>query len=53
MLLTGGYSIDAAQYSINDQISITGGFDYFHANGGMFDMYKKNSEIWMKMKYSF
>lgn len=43
----------AAQYSINDQISITGGFDYFHADGGMFDMYKKNSEIWMKMKYSF
>ncbi len=40
-------------YDLNDQISIIGGYDYFHANKGIFNMYRNNSEIWIKAKYSF
>lgn len=40
-------------YSLNDQTAITIGYDYFHADRGMFKMYDKNSEAWVKMKYSF
>ena len=27
--------------------------NYFHADSGMFAIYKKNSEFWVKLKYSF
>jgi len=43
----------SASYSLTDQIEITAGYDYFHADKGQFAMYSKNSEVWMKMKYSF
>ena len=43
----------SASYSLNDDIELTGGYDYFHANKGKFAMYGKNSEAWVKMKYSF
>lgn len=43
----------SASYSLNDQIELTAGYDYFHADKGMFQMYAKNSEAWVKMKYSF
>ena len=29
------------------------GFDYFHADKGTFSVYKKNSELFVKLKYSF
>ena len=43
----------SASYSLNDQIELTAGYDYFHADKGKFKMYSKNSEVWIKMKYSF
>ena len=43
----------SASYSLNDQIELTAGYDYFHADKGKFQMYSKNSEAWVKMKYSF
>ena len=43
----------SASYSLNDQIEFTVGYDYFHADKGKFAMYAKNSEAWVKMKYSF
>ena len=43
----------SASYSLNDDIELTAGYDYFHANKGKFAMYGKNSEAWVKMKYSF
>ncbi|WP_281669850.1 DUF1302 family protein [Segatella buccae] len=42
----------SASYSLNDDIELTVGYDYFHANKGKFAMYGKNSEAWVKMKYS-
>ena len=43
----------SASYSLNDQIELTAGYDYFHADRGIFKMYGKNSEAWVKLKYSF
>lgn len=43
----------STSYSINDQIEFTAGYDYFHADKGMFQMYDSNSEMWVKMKYCF
>ena len=43
----------SASYSLNDDIELTAGYDYFHADKGKFVMYSKNSEAWVKMKYSF
>ena len=43
----------SASYSLNDQIELTAGYDYFHADKGKFAMYNKNSETWVKVKYSF
>ena len=43
----------SASYSLNDDIELTAGYDYFQANKGKFAMYGKNSEAWVKMKYSF
>ena len=43
----------SASYALTDQISTTLGYDYFHADGGRFEIYKKNSELWIKLRYSF
>ncbi len=43
----------STSYSLNDQIELTAGYDYFHADKGQFAIYAKNSEAWIKMKYSF
>lgn len=42
-----------ADYALNDQIHAVIGYDYFHADGGMFAIYNKNSELFFKLKYSF
>lgn len=34
-------------------IDITLGYDWFRADAGMFALYKDNSEVWGKVKYSF
>lgn len=42
-----------ADYLLTDQISLTAGYDWFNANAGMFEMYKDNSEAFVKAKFSF
>lgn len=49
----GWFSRFSADYALNDQIRLSGGYDWFHGNKGVFGRYKDNSEIWMKAKYSF
>ena len=49
----GIYNRTSAEYAINDQLHAMLGYDYFHADNGMFNIYDKNSEIWLKLKYSF
>ena len=43
----------SCKYDLNDQISLTAGYDCFHADTGMFAMYSRNSEVWVKLKYGF
>ena len=43
----------SADYALNDQLHAILGYDYFHADSGMFTIYKKNSELFVKLKYSF
>ena len=43
----------SCKYDLNDQISLTAGYDCFHADAGMFAMYSRNSEVWVKLKYGF
>lgn len=49
----GVYNRLSADYAINDQLHATIGYDFFHADRGMFTVYKKNSELFFKLKYSF
>ncbi|MCR5352080.1 MAG: hypothetical protein K6E35_06290 [Bacteroidales bacterium] len=44
------FSVD---WAATDQIHALVGYDYFYAEGGMFAMYAHNSEVWLKLKYSF
>ncbi|MCT4638534.1 MAG: hypothetical protein N4A72_12605 [Bacteroidales bacterium] len=43
----------SADYSLSDQIHLIIGYDHFEGDSGMFGMYKNNSEIWVKGKFSF
>jgi hypothetical protein len=43
----------SADYALNDQLHAIVGYDYFHADSGMFTVYKMNSELFVKLKYSF
>lgn len=43
----------SADYALNDQLHAILGYDYFHADSGSFAVYDKNSELWLKLKYSF
>ena len=43
----------SADYALNDQLHAIIGYDYFHADSGMFTIYKKNSELFVKLKYNF
>lgn len=49
----GVFNRFSASYALNDQIELTTGYDFFHADKGKFAMYKQNSEVWVKAKYSF
>lgn len=49
----GVFNRFSASYALNDQIELTTGYDFFHADKGKFAMYKQNSEVWLKAKYSF
>lgn len=43
----------SADYALNDQLHAIVGYDYFHADSGLFTIYKKNSELFVKLKYNF
>ena len=49
----GIYNRLSADYALNDQLHVMFGIDYFHADRGTFSVYKKNSEAFVKLKYSF
>ncbi|MCR4853290.1 MAG: hypothetical protein K5893_06855 [Prevotella sp.] len=49
----GVYNRLSADYALNDQLHALIGYDFFHADKGMFTVYDENSEVWMKLKYSF
>lgn len=49
----GWFSRFAADYALSDQIHLMAGYDWFGGDKGMFGMYKNNSEMWVKGKYSF
>lgn len=43
----------SADWAATDQIHAIVGYDFFHADGGMFARYAHNSEAWVKLKYCF
>lgn len=49
----GIYDRTMFDYAVNDMLHIALGFDYFNTDKGMFKMYDKNSEVFMKIKVSF
>jgi hypothetical protein len=49
----GLFMRSSADYSLTDQIHLLAGYDWFHGDEGMFALYNKNSEFWIKAKYSF
>ncbi|MBE9469342.1 MAG: hypothetical protein IMY72_13640 [Bacteroidetes bacterium] len=49
----GFFNRTSSDYSLTDEIHIALGYDCFHGDKGMFGMYKNNSEVWFKAKYSF
>lgn len=49
----GWFSRFAVDYALSDQIHLLAGFDWFGGDKGIFSVYKNNSEVWIKAKYSF
>lgn len=49
----GVFNRFSADWAATDQIHAIIGYDYFYARGGMFLTYANNSEVWLKLKYSF
>ncbi len=50
---SGFFNRFSADYSLSDQIHFMLGYDHFEGDKGMFGIYKNNSEVWIKGKYSF
>ena len=49
----GVYNRLSADYALNDQLHAILGYDFFHADRGSFTVYDNNSEVFVKLKYSF
>lgn len=49
----GFFNRFSADYSLSDQIHLLVGYDHFEGEKGAFGVYKNNSEVWLKAKYSF
>ena len=49
----GIYNRLSADYAMNDQLHAIIGYNFFNADKGTFSVYDKNSEVWVKLKYSF
>lgn len=49
----GWFSRFTSSYALNDHIQLSAGYDWFGGNEGIFGIYRNNSEVWIKAKYSF
>jgi len=49
----GYFNRTSIDYNISDPIHLCAGVDLFGGDGGSFGIYKDNSEVWIKVKYSF
>ena len=49
----GFFNRTSVDYSLSDPIHLCAGVDLFGGDGGMFGIYQDNSELWIKIKYSF
>lgn len=49
----GFFNRISADYSMTDEIHVMIGYDWFYGDNGMLGLYKNNSEVWFKAKYSF
>lgn len=49
----GVFNRFSADWAASDQIHVLLGYDLFYAESGMFLTYAHNSEVWLKLKYSF
>ncbi len=49
----GVFNRFSADWAASDQIHVILGYDYFHAEEGMFALYAHNSEVWLKLKYCY
>ena len=49
----GVFNRFSADWGATDQIHLILGYDLFYAESGMFLTYAHNSEVWLKLKYSF
>jgi hypothetical protein len=49
----GLFNRTSIDYALSDHIHLLTGVDLFGGDKGLFGMYQDNSEIWIKMKYSF
>lgn len=43
----------SADWAATDQLHAILGYDYFYAKAGLFTTYTRNSEVWLKVKYSW
>jgi len=49
----GFFNRTSLNYSLSDQFHLYAGVDLFGGDGGSFGVYRDNSEVWIKVKYSF
>lgn len=49
----GVFNRFSADWAATDQIHVLLGYDLFYAESGIFLTYAHNSEVWLKLKYSF
>ena len=49
----GVFNRFSADWAATDQMHFILGYDLFYAEKGMFLTYAHNSEVWLKLKYSF
>ncbi len=50
---SGFFNRFSVDYALTDQIRFLVGYDHFEGDEGMFSYFNKNSEVWIKAKYSF
>jgi hypothetical protein len=47
------FNRSSLDYALSDNIHLSLGLDWFHGDSGLFGQYNKNSQVWVKAKYSF